>query len=83
MRSETPSRRGDIYDRSGVVVLATTVDRERLAAMPSLLTPQRRQQVAAKLVSILRLKAEDADLLTQRMQVHEKNAWMLRSLLET
>ena len=22
------------------------------------------------------------DLLTQRMQVHEKNAWMLRSLLE-
>ena len=24
-----------------------------------------------------------ADLLTQRMQVHEKTAWMLRSLLET
>ena len=23
-----------------------------------------------------------ADLLTQRMEVHEKNAWMLRSLLE-
>ena len=34
-------------------------------------------------------KAEDAsdestcDLLTQRLQVHEKTAWMLRSLLET
>ena len=30
-------------------------------------------------------KAEDdpsIDLLTQRMQVHEKNAWMLRSLLD-
>ncbi len=30
-------------------------------------------------------KASDepsADLLTQRMQVHEKNAWMLRSMLE-
>jgi starvation-inducible DNA-binding protein len=30
-------------------------------------------------------KANDeptADLLTQRMQVHEKNAWMLRSLLK-
>ena len=30
-------------------------------------------------------KARDeptADLLTQRMQIHEKNAWMLRSLLE-
>ncbi|MGB6170265.1 MAG: ferritin-like domain-containing protein [Geitlerinemataceae cyanobacterium] len=24
-----------------------------------------------------------ADLLTQRMQVHEKTAWMLRSLLES
>lgn len=24
-----------------------------------------------------------ADLLTQRMQVHEKNAWMLRSLLDS
>jgi starvation-inducible DNA-binding protein len=24
-----------------------------------------------------------ADLLTQRMQLHEKNAWMLRSLLDT
>jgi starvation-inducible DNA-binding protein len=23
-----------------------------------------------------------ADLLTQRMQIHEKNAWMRRSLLE-
>ncbi len=31
-------------------------------------------------------KANDeptADLLTQRMHIHEKNAWMLRSLLET
>ncbi len=31
-------------------------------------------------------KASDeasADLLTQRMQLHEKSAWMLRSLLET
>jgi starvation-inducible DNA-binding protein len=30
-------------------------------------------------------KANDqptADLLTQRMEVHEKNAWMLRSMLE-
>ena len=29
-------------------------------------------------------KANDqptADLLTQRMQIHEKNAWMLRSML--
>ena len=30
--SRSPSRRGDIYDRSGTVVLATTVDRDRLVA---------------------------------------------------
>ena len=27
-------------------------------------------------------RSADCDLLTQRMQVHEKTAWMLRSLLE-
>ena len=30
VRIETPSRRGSIYDRSGTVALATTVDRDRL-----------------------------------------------------
>jgi len=33
----------------------------------------------------LALEANDqpsADLLTQRLQIHEKTAWMLRSLLE-
>jgi stage V sporulation protein D (sporulation-specific penicillin-binding protein) len=71
-RTETPSRRGDIYDRSGVVVLATTVDRERLAAMPSFIGPQRRQQVAAELVRILRLKGDAADQLTERMMADKK-----------
>ncbi len=39
----------------------------------------------ARSVMPLAEKASDeptADLLTQRMQIHEKNAWMLRSLLE-
>ena len=39
---------------------------------------------ARKMFSVAE-KADDqstCDLLTQRMQVHEKNAWMLRSLLE-
>ena len=42
MRYEIPSRRGSIYDRTGTVVLATSVDRDRLAAYPKLLTPERR-----------------------------------------
>ncbi len=34
-RLEQPSRRGTIYDRSGTVVLATTVERYRLVASPN------------------------------------------------
>jgi stage V sporulation protein D (sporulation-specific penicillin-binding protein) len=67
MRVESPSRRGDIYDRSGVVVLATTVERERLAATPSELTPDRRRVVAAALVGMLGLADDEARALTDRM----------------
>jgi cell division protein FtsI (penicillin-binding protein 3) len=67
MRIESPSRRGDIYDRSGVVVLATTVERERLAGTPSQLSPTRRSEVAAALVGLLGLKGDDAASLTDRM----------------
>jgi cell division protein FtsI/penicillin-binding protein 2 len=72
MRVEAPSRRGDIYDRSGVVVLATTVDRERLAATPSELTGIRRRDVAAKLVGLLGLQGDDAKTLTDRMSSDKK-----------
>src|SRR5215208_2527330 len=72
MRQESPSRRGDIFDRSGVVVLATTVDRERLAAMPSELNPRRRREVATELIALLGLEAEDAELLTERMMSERK-----------
>ena len=40
---------------------------------------------SARNVLALADKANDqptADLMTQRLQIHEKNAWMLRSLLE-
>ena len=72
MRVESPSRRGDIFDRSGVVVLATTVDRERLAATPSELTVKRRREVAAELVAMLGLKDADATVLTDRMTSDKK-----------
>ena len=41
-------------------------------------------RTARKMYSVAE-QADDqptCDLLTQRMQIHEKNAWMLRSLLE-
>ena len=72
MRQDLPSRRGDIYDRSGVVVLATTVDRERLAAMPSELKAVRRREVAAELVELLRLDGDEATALIERMSSGRK-----------
>ena len=72
MRQESSSRRGDIYDRSGVVVLATTVDRERLAATPAALKLSRRREVAEELVTILGLEGDEAKALTERMSSTKK-----------
>ena len=49
LRLEEPSRRGAIYDRTGTVVLASTVERDLLSATPKRLTPERRREVAANL----------------------------------
>ena len=67
LRYEQPSRRGTIYDRSGTVVLATTVDRYRLAATPADLAPTRRAEVADALIALLGLTGDDAASLTARM----------------
>src|SRR5436190_1184320 len=56
VRTEQPSHRGTIYDRSGTVVLATSVDRSRLVAAPNQLTAEQRASVAAGLVALLGLK---------------------------
>ena len=51
-RLETPSQRGDIYDRSGTVILATTVQRERLVAAPYLLSPDERRATVTELARL-------------------------------
>ncbi len=66
-RLEQPSRRGTIYDRSGTVVLATTVERYRLVGSPSQLTPERRAAVAADLVRLLAFEGQAAAQLTAKM----------------
>ena len=83
MRQESPNRRGDIYDRSGVVVLATTVDRERLAAIPSALSSVRRREVAAELISLLGLEGDDAKVLKARMSTDKKYVVLARGLDRT
>ena len=57
IRVDVPSRRGDIYDRTGTVLLATTVDRDRLVAAPDQLAkdPLHLVQTGDQLVRILKL----------------------------
>jgi len=55
VRLETPSQRGDVYDRTGTVVLATTVQRERLVAAPDQLSPDQRRATATELARLFEL----------------------------
>ena len=55
VRLETTSQRGDVYDRSGTVILATTVQRERLVAAPNQLSPDERRATVAELTRLFEL----------------------------
>jgi cell division protein FtsI/penicillin-binding protein 2 len=73
-RIEVPPVRGTIYDRTGAVVLATSVERDLLSAFPAQLTGATdadtaalRESVAAKLVAILGLAPTDADALRAKL----------------
>jgi cell division protein FtsI/penicillin-binding protein 2 len=63
-----PSRRGDIYDRSGTVVLATTVERDRLVANAKVLTPQQREATGDALVRMLTLDDTAEAALLDKLQ---------------
>ena len=75
-----PPKRGSIYDRTGTVVLATSVSRDRLAANPKLLTEAERTDVAARLVNVLGLEGDAAANLTQRMQSDKAYTVLAREL---
>jgi len=69
---DSPSKRGDIYDRTGTVVLATTVQRERLVAAPDQLTPERRRTTVQELARILALDEVAAAELRDKMTGNAK-----------
>lgn len=82
----------------GAVAPGTYREFSKLSSIPEEEGVPRAQEMIAKLVvghetvartarSVFQIAASasdqpTSDLLTQRMQVHEKTAWMLRSLLE-
>jgi cell division protein FtsI/penicillin-binding protein 2 len=81
-RIEVPPVRGTIYDRSGTVVLATSVERDLLSAFPAQMTgpiaadtAALRERVASVLTAILGLTSADADAL--RAKLAEGNAYVV------
>ena len=77
VRLETPSLRGSIYDRSGTVALATTVERDRLAAAPSQMTDAVRDRTGTELIRLLDLDEEAARMI-QFQQSYQAAAKMLQ-----
>jgi cell division protein FtsI/penicillin-binding protein 2 len=72
LKLETATKRGDVYDRTGTVVLATSVQRERLAAAPDQLTPERRRATVAELTRILGLDEAAAIVIRDRLASDSK-----------
>ena len=68
----TPSKRGDIYDRTGTIVLATTVQRERLIAAPDQLDADQRRSTVAALAPILGLDDMGAVALRDKLTGNAK-----------
>lgn len=67
VRLEQPSRRGDIYDRTGTVLLATTVDRDRLVAAADQMTPQQQARNLEVLGDLLELDEAGIAALRDRL----------------
>jgi cell division protein FtsI/penicillin-binding protein 2 len=67
IRIEVATRRGDIYDRSGTVLLATTVDRDRLVAAADQYTPERLERTAKTLIELLELDEASARALREKL----------------
>ena len=68
LRTEEPTRRGAIYDRTGVVPLATTVERSRLVAAPKELDREQRRAVGTELAEILELDDAATEALRERLR---------------
>ena len=81
LRDEIPAQRGAIYDRTGTVVLATSVERDRLAANPSVLTPARRLLVAQTLIAVLGLSGDAATTLRDLMTSDKQYVVLAHDLL--
>ena len=67
-RADVPSQRGQIYDRSGTIVLAASVTRDRLIVAADKLTPEQRTTLAEFLAAQLALDPTASGTLAAKIQ---------------
>jgi cell division protein FtsI/penicillin-binding protein 2 len=77
-----PARRGSIYDRSGTILFATSVDRYRLAAAPDQLGRERRREVGEALATLLDLDLATTTSFLERISVDRPYVVLARDLDE-
>ena len=82
VRVEEPTARGEIYDRTGTVVLATSVARDRLVASPHSMTRDERRSTADALIWMLGLDEEAATTLRARIDQKDKSYVILARGIE-
>ncbi len=78
--TEVPSQRGQIYDRSGLVVLAASVTRDRLITSASDLGPTAREQLASFLATELELDPVDVEDLRAKLDSGKPYVILARDL---
>ncbi|MBA3875694.1 MAG: hypothetical protein C0498_01945 [Anaerolinea sp.] len=80
LRTEIPAERGAIYDRSGTVVLAETVTRNRLVVAAKRLNLAERETLASILADVLGLDEAAAASLKARLEADRSYVVAVRDL---
>jgi cell division protein FtsI (penicillin-binding protein 3) len=79
-RAEVPSRRGQIYDRSGTVVLAASVTRDKLVVSAEHMSAEDRLEMASFLAEQLGLDSEGAAAILAKLETGKPYLVLARDL---
>jgi cell division protein FtsI/penicillin-binding protein 2 len=80
VRIEIGGRRGDVFDRSGTVLLATSVARDRLVAAADHLTAEQQARTADTLIALLGLDEAGAVALRDKLASGKSYIILARSI---
>ena len=81
LRAEVPAQRGTIYDRSGTVILAETVTRDRLVVDAERLDPAQREALIAILADVLGLDEAALGAVRARLALERSYVVVVRDLV--